>query len=69
MNTRNKGLIIVGAATLALGLIIFLVAGIIGGWDFAAFFQSTTFMWICILVGAYALFAVAWVVRDIVKRL
>ena len=69
MNTRNKSLIIVGCVLLGLAVAIFLIGGAIAGWDFVAFFKSQTFIWICVLVGLYALAVIAILVLEKIKKL
>ena len=68
MNTRNKSLIITGIIVLVCALVAFLTGGWIAGWDFIAFFKSSTFMWIMILVGIYALVVAVILVRDWLKN-
>lgn len=69
MSIRNKALIITGIILLVLSLIIFLIGGWIAGWDFAAFFTSQTFVWICVLVGVYLLAVVGILIWDKVNKL
>ena len=64
MRTRNKALIITGVALMVVALIAFLLGGYFAGWDFAAFFKSATFVWICVLFGIYGLTAGAILIRD-----
>ena len=69
MRTRNKALIITGIIVFAIGLILFLIGGVIAGWNFEAFFKSSTFIWICVLLGVYVLFVIIILVEDWYKRL
>ena len=69
MNDRNKALIISGVIMLLVALAAFLVGGWLAGWDFAAFFQSATFVWICVLVGLYILAVIGVFAYERIKRL
>lgn len=69
MRTRNKVLIITGVIIFAIGLLLFLIGALINGWDFIAFFHSNTFIWICILLGVYVLFAIILLVKEWYSRL
>ena len=68
MKDRNKALIITGVLVFLCGVIAFLVGGWIAGWDFVAFFKSATFMWICILLGIYALTVIIVLIYDWYKN-
>ena len=54
MNNRNKGILITGILVLIGAIIAFVVGGWLAGWDFAAFFKSHLFIWICVLVGVFS---------------
>ena len=69
MKTRNKALIITGIILLVVALAVFLIGGWIAGWNFVAFFQSQLFVWICVLVGLYAIAVVSFLVYDKIKKL
>lgn len=69
MKTRNKALIITGVIVFAIGLVLFLIGALINGWDFIAFFHSHTFIWICVLLGIYVLFAIILLVKEWYSRL
>ena len=69
MSNRNKALIITGIIIFALGLVLFLIGGLIAGWDFVKFFKSTTFVWICVLVGLYILFVIFILVKEWYNKL
>ena len=69
MGNRNKALVVTGIILLVVAFIIFLVGGWIAGWDFAEFFQSQTFVWICILVGIYGLAVAGILIWDKINRL
>lgn len=69
MRTRNKVLIITGVIIFAIGLLLFLIGALINGWDFIAFFHSNTFIWICVLLGVYVLFAIILLVKEWYSRL
>ena len=69
LKTRNKALIITGLIIFGLGLILFLIGGIISGWDMIAFIHSQTFIWICVLIGLYVVFSAFLIVKDILYRL
>ena len=64
MNTRNKALIATGIIVFVLGVIVFLVGGYLAGWDFAAYFQSSAFVWVAVLVGMYVLAVAVVLVKD-----
>lgn len=64
MKTRNKVLIITGIIVLLCALFVFLIGGWIAGWDFAGFFTSSVFVWICVLVGLYAVVVAAYLIKD-----
>ena len=68
MRERNKAVMITGAKLLALSLISVLVGGWVAGWDFAAYFQSAAFVWVCVLLGAYAVIVGIVFLNDWVKR-
>ena len=57
MKARNKLLIITGIGLLVLSAILFIVAGLIAGWDFASFFKSNQFVWIIVVVIVYLVVA------------
>lgn len=69
MNTRNKALTITGSIMLVIAAVLFMVGGYLAGWDFAAYFRSQSFVWLCVLVGLYVLVAAAVVIRDKIKEL
>lgn len=69
MRTRNKVLIITGVIIFAIGLLLFLIGALINGWDFIAFFHSYTFIWICVLLGVYVLFAIILLVKEWYSKL
>ena len=69
MNGRNKALILTGALALGLALVAFIVGGIIAGWDFAAWFSSPAFVWVCVLVGLYGLTVGAILAWDRIRKL
>ena len=68
MNTRNKALIITGIAALVIALAAFLIGGAVAGWDFAAFFRSQTFLWICIFVAIYFIVAGAIIIKELIDK-
>ena len=69
MNTRNKALLITGAILLAIALAVFLLGGWLAGWDFGAYFRSSAFVWLCVLVGLYVIAVIAFLTYDKIKRL
>lgn len=69
MTTRNKALIITGLVILGIALVIFLISLALLGWDFKAFFTSSTFIWICVLFGLYILAIIIILVEEWYKRL
>lgn len=69
MNNRNKALIITGVVIIVLGAGLFLIGGALEGWDFAEFFKSPTFLWICVLIGLYILFVIFIFVKEWYKKL
>lgn len=69
MKTRNKALIITGVIVFVVGLVLFLIVALINGWDFIAFFHSNTFIWICVLIGIYILFAITLLVKEWYSKL
>lgn len=69
MNTRNKALTIAGSIMLVIAAVLFMVGGYLAGWDFAAYFRSQSFVWLCVLVGLYVLVVAAVIVRDKIKEL
>ena len=69
MNTRNKALIITGVLLLAVALVVFLIGGWLAGWDFAAYFKSNAFVWLCVIVGLYAIAVISIFVYDKIKKL
>ena len=69
MNTRNKALIITGILLLVVALAVFLIGGWIAGWDFAAYFKSSAFVWLCVLVGLYAIAVISILIYDKIKKL
>lgn len=69
MNTRNKALIITGVLLLIVALAVFLIGGWMAGWDFAAYFKSPAFVWLCVLVGLYAIAVISIFVYDKIKKL
>lgn len=69
MNTRNKALIITGAVLLAVALVVFLVGGYLAGWDFAAYFRSQNFVWLCVVVGVYLVVVSIVLIHDRIGRL
>ena len=52
---RNKAVAITGFILLIIALIVFLINLIINDFNFVAFFKSTTFVWICVIIGLYAI--------------
>jgi len=69
MNTRNKAILITGIIVAGIGIALFLIGGAIAGWDFIAFFKSQTFIWICLLIGLYALAVIGILIKDWLDRL
>lgn len=69
MRTRNKALIITGIIIFTLGLILFVLGGILSGWDLIAFIKSDTFIWICVLFGVYGLFLAFLLIKGWYDRL
>lgn len=69
MRTRNKALIITGGILLLVALAVFLVGGWLAGWDFAAYFKSQSFVWLCVIVGVYGLGVAAILITDRIRRL
>ena len=69
MKTRNKALIITGVILLVVALAVFLIGGWLAGWDFAAYFKSASFVWLCVLVGLYVLAVVSLIIYDKIKSL
>lgn len=69
MNNRNKALIITSILLLVVALAVFLIGGWLAGWDFLAYFKSQAFVWLCVLVGLYALAIIAIFVYDKIKKL
>ena len=69
MNTRNKALIITGCLLLVVALVTFLIGGWLAGWDFVAYFKSPSFVWLCVLVGIYAIGVISLFVYDKIKKL
>jgi len=69
MNNRNKALIITGVILLVVALAVFLVGGWLAGWDFVAYFKSAAFVWLCVLLGLYALAVIAICVYEKIKNL
>lgn len=69
MNTRNKALIITGCLLLVVALVAFLIGGWLAGWDFGAYFKSSAFVWLCVLVGIYAIGVISLFVYDKIKKL
>lgn len=69
MKSRNKPFIIAGVILLVLALAVFLIGGVIAGWDFAAFFRSQAFVWICVFLGAYLFGIIAMIIIDRIKKL
>ena len=69
MNTRNKALIITGCILLVVALAVFLIGGWIAGWDFAAYFKSPAFVWLCVLVGLYGIAVISILVYDKIRKL
>lgn len=64
MNNRNKALIITGVIIVTLAFALLMVGGWLDGWDFAAYFRSSSFIWLCVLVGVYALTVTVVLIRD-----
>jgi len=69
MNNRNKALIITGIVIILLGAGLFLIGGALEGWNFAEFFASDTFIWICVLIGLYILFVIFILIKEWYKKL
>lgn len=69
MNNRNKALIITSAILLVVALAVFLIGGWLAGWDFAAFFKSQFFIWICVLVGIYILAVIVILAMEQINKL
>lgn len=69
MKTRNKVLIITGIITLVCSLIAFLIGGWLAGWDFKEYFQSSSFMWVMILVGVYITAIIGIMIKDMITKL
>lgn len=68
MNNRNKALIITGIITFVAGLAALLIGGAVAGWDFVGFFRSQTFLWICLLLGAYAIAVIVIFTKDYIDK-
>ena len=66
---RNKALIITGVILLVIALVVFLVGGYLAGWDYIGFFQSPLFIWICVIIGLYAIGVISLLVVDKINRL
>lgn len=69
MNNRNKALIITSAIMIVVATVCFLVGGFLAGWDFAAYFRSNAFIWLCVLVGLYVVAVGVVVVKDRIGKL
>lgn len=69
MGTRNKALIITGVVLFVVAIGMFLIGGWIAGWDFAAYFGSPAFVWLCVILGLYLLGVLAIVILDKINRL
>lgn len=69
MNTRNKALIITGIILLVVALAVFLIGGWLAGWDFAAYFKSPAFVWLCVILGLYLLGVGAILIYEKIKNL
>lgn len=69
MNKRNKLLFITVGSGLLVGIILFLVAGFLSGWDFSSFLTGPVFVWIMVLLGIYILLVVSIFVRDWMGKL
>ena len=69
MKGRNKPFIIAGIILLVIALAVFLIGGAIAGWDFAAFFHSNDFVWICVFLAIYVFVVVALFIKDRIKRI
>ena len=69
MNTRNKALIITSCILLVVALAVFLIGGWIAGWDFAAYFKSPAFVWLCVILGLYLLGVGAILIFEKIKNL
>ena len=69
MNSRNKALMITGIAIAAIALVVFLTGGWLAGWDFAAYFASPSFGWLCVLLLLYAGAVAGILIKDRINRL
>lgn len=69
MNERNKALIITGIILFAVAITVFIIGGIIAGWDFAAWFKSPACIWTCVLLGLYFLIVGAILIMEKINRL
>lgn len=69
MTNRNKALIISCIAMLIVAGASFVIGGWLAGWDFVAFFQSPTFVWILVMIGIYILCVVAVLVSEKIGKL
>jgi hypothetical protein len=66
---KNKAIIITGILLLIVSLIIFLLAGYLAGWDFAAWFTSSQAIWIYVLIGLYVFGVIVLLVVEKIKNL
>ena len=66
---KNKPLKITSIILLCIALIVFLLGVWLSGWDFIKFFHSSTFTWICVLLGLYVLGATAILIIDRINKL
>lgn len=69
MNNRNKLLIIVGVAILAVSVMLFFVGAMLEGWDFVAFIQSPVFIWDMVILGLFCFGAVFVLISDRINKL
>lgn len=69
MGTRNKALIIIGVVLFIVAIGMFLIGGWIAGWDFAAYFRSPAFAWLCVILGLYLFGVLAIIILDKINRL
>lgn len=69
MKSRNKGLIITGIIALVIALGLLIVCSFLNGFDYVKFFQSSYFVWICVILGMYVLGVIVVLVCDKINRL
>lgn len=69
MNSRNKILVGAGVGLLILSAFMFVLGGVLQGWDIIAFFQSSLFIWYCVIVGLFIISVGIVLIYDKVNRL